>query len=374
MMTHAPAVRGVPQRFYSLDVLRGVAALSVVFWHWQHFFFEGTHKPPVTLEALPFYDVFFALYSKGWLGVDLFFCLSGFIFYWLYSAAVASAAVSGRDFFVLRFSRLYPLHLATLLAVAIGQALFRLTTDSYFVYPHNDAYHFMLNLLFAPAWGLEESTSFNAPVWSVSVEVALYAVFFALCRLLPVHPKVLLAAAAAGLVLMEVYLPLGRGMSAFFIGGCVYLAYQRIVAGPRIDAFARWLPWLAAALWVLAVALAPGAGQSYLGARLMHLYAAALLFPLTVLALALVETRRGHLMRRASILGDISYSSYLLHFPLQFAVIAVVVWIGQDRTMFYSAWTFVAFIVLLLALSLASYRFLELPAQRALRRHALKGS
>ena len=174
MMTHAPAVRDVPQRFYSLDVLRGIAALSVVFWHWQHFFFEGTRKPPVTLEALPFYDVFFALYSKGWLGVDLFFCLSGFIFYWLYSAAVASAAVS---------------------------------------------------------------------------------------------------------------------------------------AHRRARALA---PWLAAALWMLAVVLAPGAGQSYLGARLMHLYAAALLFPLTVLTLALVETRRGHLMRRASILGDISYSSYLL--------------------------------------------------------------
>lgn len=363
----------MPPRFYSLDVLRGFAALSVVFWHWQHFFFEGTRKPPVALEALPFYDVFFAVYTKGWLGVDLFFCLSGFIFYWLYSAAVASAAVSGRDFFVLRFSRLYPLHLATLLAVAIGQALFLRTTDSYFVYSHNDAYHFVLNLLFAPAWGLEESPSFNAPVWSVSVEVALYAVFFGLCRLLPVRPGILLGAAAAGLVLMEVYLPLGRGLSAFFIGGCVYLAYQHIVASSRTEALARWLPWLAAALWLLAIVMAPGAGQSYLGARLMHLYAAALLFPLTVLALALVETRRGHLMRGVSILGDISYSSYLLHFPLQFAVIGFMIWIGQDRTIFYSAWTFVAFLVLLLALSLASHRFLEVPAQRALRRAALKG-
>jgi peptidoglycan/LPS O-acetylase OafA/YrhL len=361
----------VPQRFYSLDVLRGIAALSVVFWHWQHFFFDGTRKAPVALDALPLYDVFFALYTKGWLGVDLFFCLSGFIFYWLYSAAVASNAVSGRDFFVLRFSRLYPLHLATLLAVAIGQALFLRMTDSYFVYPHNDAYHFVLNLLFAPAWGLEESTSFNAPVWSVSVEVALYALFFALCRLLPVRPRVLLGAAAAGLVLMEVYLPLGRGMSAFFIGGCVYLAYERIVASSRTEALARWLPWLVGALWLLAVALSPGAGQSWFGARLMHLYAAALLFPLTILTLALVETRRGHLMRRVAFLGDISYSSYLLHFPLQFAVIGVVIWIGLDRTIFYSAWTFVAFLALLLAVSLVSYRFLELPAQRALRRHAL---
>src|SRR5262249_54324308 len=32
----------LPRHFYSLDALRGVAALVVVFWHWQHFFVSGT--------------------------------------------------------------------------------------------------------------------------------------------------------------------------------------------------------------------------------------------------------------------------------------------------------------------------------------------
>jgi len=357
----------VPQRFYSLDVLRGVAALAVVFWHWQHFFFRGTQRGAVEMQELPLFAVFSPLYRHGWLGVDLFFCLSGFVFYWLYSGVVAGNAISGRDFFVLRFSRLYPLHFATLLAVAASQALSLRITGSYFVYAHNDAYHFVLNVLFAPAWGFEEGTSFNAPVWSVSVEVALYALFFALCRLLPVRAPVLLAAAAAGLLVVEpLYLPLGRGICAFFIGGTACLAYQRIVAAGRVQAVSRWLPWLAAALWLLApLAL------SWLPTRVQHLYLAVLVFPLTIVTLAVLETQHGELLRRAAFLGDVSYSSYLLHFPLQMLAVAAVAALGVDRGVFYSPWALAAFIAVLLAVSFASHRFLELPAQRALRRRGL---
>jgi len=356
-----------PQRLYSLDVLRGVASLAVVFWHWQHFFFDGTRRGRVVEADLPLYDVLFPLYAKGWLGVDLFFCLSGFVFYWLYSAAVAGHAVSGRDFFVLRFSRLYPLHFATLLAVAAGQALMLRATGSHFVYAHNDAYHFVLNVLFAPAWGLEQGASFNAPVWSVSVEVALYALFFALCRLLPVRAPVLLAAAAAGLLVIEpLYLPLGRGICAFFIGGATYLACQRIVASGRVASVLRWLPWLGAALWLLTPLTVP-----WLPLRAQHLYFTLLLFPLTILVLALLETQRGELLRRAAFLGDVSYASYLLHFPLQLLAAGAVTALGIDRGVFYSPWALAAFIAVLLAVSFASHRWLELPAQRALRRRGL---
>ncbi|MBY0445501.1 MAG: hypothetical protein K2Q15_09875 [Burkholderiales bacterium] len=62
-----------PKRFYSLDALRGIAALCVVFWHWQHFFFAGTTAGKFDLERLPFSDGLSLLYTKGWLAVDLFF-------------------------------------------------------------------------------------------------------------------------------------------------------------------------------------------------------------------------------------------------------------------------------------------------------------
>jgi hypothetical protein len=40
------------ERFYALDAMRGLAALSVVFWHWPHFFFTGTSPGEIDL-ALP---------------------------------------------------------------------------------------------------------------------------------------------------------------------------------------------------------------------------------------------------------------------------------------------------------------------------------
>jgi peptidoglycan/LPS O-acetylase OafA/YrhL len=356
------------QRLYSLDALRGIAAIAVVFSHWPHFFYNGTERVAVEMQALPLYALFASLYNNGWLGVDLFFCLSGFVFYWLYSGPVASRTVSGRDFFVLRFSRLYPLHFATLLAVALGQALMLRATGSYFVYEHNDAYHFVLNVLFAPAWGFEEGYSYNAPVWSVSVEILLYASFFALCRLLPVRAAVLVAAAAVGLVFVAPSnLLIGRGITAFFLGGTTFLVYRRITAGGRTGAVLRWLPLLAGAFWLL-IPLS----LSWLEAPIQLRYFAALvLFPVTILTLALFETQRANLLRRAAFLGDISYASYLLHFPLQLAALGVVAALGLGREVFYSPWTLAAFIAVLLAASFASHRLFEMPAQRALRKRGL---
>lgn len=54
---------------------------------------------------------------------------------------------------------------------------------SYFVYPNNDIKHFLLNLFFASSWSFESGHSFNGPIWSVSVEVLLHALFFFCSRL-----------------------------------------------------------------------------------------------------------------------------------------------------------------------------------------------
>ena len=79
-----------PKHLYSLDALRGLAALSVVFWHWKHFFFSGTQQIAFAPEAQPLYAIFRPLYTEGHRAVDLFFCLSGFIFFRLYSERIAA--------------------------------------------------------------------------------------------------------------------------------------------------------------------------------------------------------------------------------------------------------------------------------------------
>jgi len=88
----------IPHRFYSLDLIRGLAALSVVFWHWQHFFYDGVTPGVYNVQNQPFYALFFVLYQRGWLAVDFFFSLSGFIFFWLYVGAIAERRVGAWHF------------------------------------------------------------------------------------------------------------------------------------------------------------------------------------------------------------------------------------------------------------------------------------
>jgi peptidoglycan/LPS O-acetylase OafA/YrhL len=366
-------------RLHSLDALRGIAALTVVFWHWRHFFYEGTagsYQP----ERQPFFDLFLPLYTRGWLAVDLFFALSGFIFYWLYAGRVARRTISAREFFLLRFSRLYPLHLATLFAVAVGQYAFHHTTGSYFVYPENDALHFALHVLFASSWGMERGFSFNAPVWSVSVEVLLYGLFFVLCRLVPVRLLTLAAMSAIGFAMaLQVNGALGRGVGSFFLGGCACLVFGQTVKAGRAPVLATWLPLPVAGLWIATMAFGAGLGEDLL-ARLPQPLAGVsgewgvilVLFPLTILTLAVVETVRPGFGGRFAFLGGLSYASYMLQFPLQLALVSLADALSLGRSIFYSPVVMAVFFVLLAGLSLASHQWFEMPAQRYLRRRLMR--
>ena len=374
-----------PQRLYSLDVLRGLAALSVVFWHWQHFFYSGTTPGVVEVEKEPLYSVFFLFYNKGWLAVDLFFSLSGFVFYWLYSSRIAERRITFRNFAVLRFSRLYPLHLATLLFVAIAQLWFIRTIGSPFIYQHNDRRHFLLNLLFTSSWGLESGYSFNAPIWSVSVEMLLYALFFVVCRMLPVRLLTLAAASIIGFLLITtIYPPVGRGVGSFFLGGCVFLAYLRLITSDNARRVTKFILYLASFAWLITLVVSKYqlnvTAISFQRVRFLwrlptyfplldqaFLWATVVLFPLTILSLALIETNRGSLGKRCGFLGNISYSSYLLHFPLQMIVVMLATALAFDRSLFNASWFMALFFGVLILLSLASYYYFEAPMQKFLR-------
>jgi peptidoglycan/LPS O-acetylase OafA/YrhL len=291
--------------------------------------------------------------------VQLFFCLSGFIFFWLYADPVARGGISFGRFAVLRLSRLYPLHLATLLFVAAAQPLYRELAGHYFVYPANDAYHFLLNLTFISAWGLEQGFSFNAPIWSVSVEVLMYGLFFLFCRHVGQRMAAFAAALLLGWLVQKWNGPIGAGMMFFFLGGIAFAIYRHAVASADALRLGAWLPFVTLAGWVGAAWATSDAGFGI---------ASALLFPATVLSLALLETRRGTLGRRLAILGDISYSSYLIHFPLQLAAATIAVKLAISEDIFYSPWFMLGFFVVLVALSAASHHLFEMPLQRMLRR------
>src|SRR5690348_14370140 len=179
-----PAMR--PKHLYMLDILRGLASFSIVIWHYQHFFTLSTGGPKnFQRMSLPLYDILWPFYEKGYLAVDVFFGVSGLVFYYLYSEAIYNRSVSWRKFWWLRFSRLYPLHFTTLLYVAALQPVVKTQLGNYFVYQANTAQQFVLNLFFVQHWIPGSKFSFNGPTWSVSVEILLYAVFFLIATARP---------------------------------------------------------------------------------------------------------------------------------------------------------------------------------------------
>ena len=101
--------------------------------------------------------------------------------------------------------------------------------------------------------------------------------------------------------------------------------------------------------------------------KLARAWLPCVLFPTTVLFFALNEERLKRFARNSAWLGDISYSTYLLHFPLQLAFVIVAGVLGLSNEIFYGWGTFALFFATLIPMGLVSYHLLEKPAQGYLR-------
>jgi len=346
------------ERLYTLDTLRGVAALCVVFWHWQHFFYVGDSPLGFDGSRQPFFSALTPLYQYGGMAVQLFFSISGFVFFWLFSTGISKRNVTPQKFFWDRFSRLYPLHLVTFVLVALLQIAYLNVNSSYFVYPFNDGYHAVLNLFLAPAWGLEKGWSFNAPVWSVSIELLLYASFFLVCLAGRWRWLLALAVCGLGFMLYPHSYKIGSGVLCFYIGGLAFglLEQLRRVVGSGL-----------ALVVSAAVALGAWIYQIIIADTVDAYVIMCLCFPASLAGLAAAGMHWPGMMRSAAWVGDISYSSYLLHFPLQILFALVLDGMGFAREIFYQPWVMLLFFAVLIPLSLMSHHCLERPAQMYLR-------
>jgi len=361
------------KRWVALDGLRGAGALAIVAWHWQHFF--ALDGKPGRIDAQPFFALLKPLYVQGWAAVDLFFVLSGFVFFWLYGEALRTRRVGATAFAGARLSRLWPLHAAMLLLVAAGQFLYAYSGGFFFVYPANDGSHFVASLFMVQNWWPGAAQSFDGPSWLVSVEMLLYMLFFAACRAGVARGTQCLMLALWGALLLPVDEHIARGVVGFFMGGFAFTQWETLRARADLRRIAAWFTAATVAGWsVLIAALYLDRVRGGEGNALFLLLFDFGLAPLTVLTLALLEARGLRAPRWLGSLGDASYAVYLIHFPLQLALALLARRIGLHAAFFMQAGVFVAFVAVLLALSLACHHGFERPVMRWLRRPPVRAA
>lgn len=372
------------KRIYSIDALRGVAALAVVVWHWQHFFaISGTWMVGWNRAAQPFYPYLKPLYDEGWAAVDLFFAVSGFVFFWLYREPVAEGRIGIPQFALQRFSRLYPIYFLTLVIAASLQLLFHHATGNWFIFDANDWRHFVTSLILAQNWlPPDESQSFNGPAWAVSIEVLLYIIFFVVARLGLRGPWQALAVVALGAIIFPHEGQIARGIMGFFMGGAVFYATRHIASRTGARSMTKLIAAAASAVWILAIVevycgpiewlfrSAPAGLSRFLMANAYQEFLFAWILiacPLTLMALALHEEVFGAQYARLSYLGDISYSTYMIHFPMQLTLALLALHFGWKPMDFQTGVAMILFYGAMIGLGALSYTAFERPMQTLIR-------
>ncbi len=301
---------GAGTRVESLESVRGLAAFLVVLYH-----------VPGWNRAL--YEV--AIIRNGYLMVELFFVLSGFVIFRTYSTRLHTLGDLAR-FQFLRFGRLYPVHVLMLLAYVALEALkllaarrFGLHAATSAAFADNDGWAFLQHLTLLQAIGpLGRAETFNIPAWSISVEFYTYLLFGVL-RLVVKERRVLIATGLLLSLISLVMLATGntagwqylmRGVAGFFLGcGISFLAETRRISIPRGGALA-----------------ATAALVTFLSFKSPHRGDVAIFGFAALLVLSLVAdggTSRGLLAARPfRWLGEISYSLYMTH--------AIVLWVANQ--------------------------------------------
>jgi peptidoglycan/LPS O-acetylase OafA/YrhL len=345
------------RRYHYVDLLRGLAAYAVLIGHYRWLYATVPDRSPLGVD-LPFGSLLGPVYDSGSLAVRLFWALSGFVFV----VAYGSNDVSSRTFWVHRIARLYPLHLITLVLVAILQSISLWLYGAPTIYPNNDLPHFLLQLFMASNWFTMEH-SFNAPIWSVSAEVLIYFVF-----LLYLKRVGLSLAAAVGLTL-------AGGVIAVLAGSWVAQCMALFFAGVSIGIVApevhrrlgRWLLPLAAS-GLAAVALFCLGISSTGHGDFIPTFTIYIGCPALLCLFIAFDLRAPPLAARWHWIGLSTYSVYLWHMPIVIAV--KLAWPGVVSIL-PNPLTLLGFVVLVGVVGHLSYRRIELPLQRSIRRTLL---
>lgn len=321
-----------------LDGLRGVAALLVVFYH----IFEGL--------SFAAGGTLITTINHGYLAVDFFFILSGFVIGYAYDDRWKRNMTLG-NFFTRRLIRLHPM---IIMGTIIGAITFCIQGSVQWDGSHVATSAVMLALLaamfFIPAYpgagydvrGNGEMFSLNGPSWSLFFEYIgniLYALF--IHRLSNRGLAILLALSGIGLAWFALFDIVGYGMlgvgwtldGANFWGGMLRMLFP-FSLGMLLSRHFRPIKirgafWICSAVLLILFCVPYIEGKSPVCLNgVYELICIALVFPALVWIAASGKTTDKQSTRICRFLGDISFPLYAIHYPLMYLFYA---WLIKNK-------------------------------------------
>lgn len=299
------------QSISSLQALRGLAALAVVFHHVLRAVTikrpADLHLPPSPLLSHPM------LIDLGAMGVDLFFVLSGFLMIYI-SRPYEQGRKSTGDFLANRLIRVWPLY-AVVTICLLCQAYYNTRAGGS---GHDLTPMRLLSLFFVPSFN---EAGLLQPIlgvgWTLNYEVFFYLVFAAAILIKRNRILAIATVLVGGSYAVGALLPHGSVLRAFLfnsvileflLGAAIASAYMKGILVSK-HAYAC----LTAGLVVLAI-FAPVPAEE--GFRLLTRgVPAALLFAFVLLSESKIRWPRAIIL-----LGDASYSIYLVHVTVLYTV------------------------------------------------------
>lgn len=345
----APSPAPPRHELRALTGMRGIAAWLVVLFHIR-----------LSLDWLP--PAVIALFAKGYLAVDFFFLLSGFVIWLSWSERLREGGLRAVPGFLWRrLARIWPLHLVMLGAtLALVLALAATGRHDAGHYPYAEL---PLHVLLMQTWGFTDHLAWNDPSWSISTEWAAYLLFplvaFALdWRRIP--GWVVVAIIVALLALLHVVMAgaptLGTDIWTLGLRRCLI---EFTVGGALCSLWERWRDApLVPALVAIGCAVVAFTAKLYGLPETLTVPAA---FAAALLALALTSGMRGNPLEIPALhyFGEISYATYLSHFLL-FVIFKLAL---IDDVHGIEPILIALYLALVLGTSVALHQLVERPAQ-----------
>ena len=290
----------------NLQALRGISVVLVVLFH-----------------------VGAPLFTNGWVGVDVFFVISGFLMWHLYADKISEGQV--KEFYIKRLRRLLP---ALAVLILFSSLLF------YFVLLPNER-HLFMNEIFSVSFAFSNlyywlevqyfSSSQLRPLlnlWSIALELQFYLIFPILVLLLKKSTLRFIS-----LLLVSIATFIGLGLysfqaSFFTLPGRLWeFLLGMLVAHlkpSQIRESARF--WMFKYFVVAIVILSTLVPEDDKFKMLVQIVIA--FFSALYIMLGFNQIGTGVLVRTLSKIGDYSYSIYLIHFPL-FIFLGYIEFVGN---------------------------------------------